>query len=235
MGAGCLLRYNEERRVVCRKSRKELGGGKGKIRVLTSQPKSLLLRQHPHRIGVFLDWEAGDVSFYNMVDGSHIYSYTRIKFWEILHPYFSLQGPGTSVAIYLASDHTENCPDSFPKISVTRSRSSDKGVPQEANSVTSISVSPLGISEMPPLKALIVKKAVAVWRVAHFQYVNISTPCKEREAERGMGQLENGWENFLQWYLWGNVVSLKVVTICHRKLKTNAWYLFCFVAQCVLK
>ncbi|KAK1327472.1 hypothetical protein QTO34_012974, partial [Cnephaeus nilssonii] len=84
----------------------------GEIRVLTSQPESLSVRQHPHRIGVFLDWEAGDVSFYNM-------------------------GPGTSVAICLASDHTENCPDSSPKTSVTHSRSSDMGVPQEANSVTS--------------------------------------------------------------------------------------------------
>ncbi|XP_006764420.1 PREDICTED: butyrophilin subfamily 1 member A1-like [Myotis davidii] len=107
----------------------------GEIRVLTSQSEPLSLRQCPHKIGVFLDWEAGDVSFYNMDDGSHMYSFTRIQFCGILRPYFSLQGPGTSVAICTASDHTENCPDSSPKTSVTHSRSSDMGVPQEANSL----------------------------------------------------------------------------------------------------
>ncbi|XP_005860188.1 PREDICTED: butyrophilin subfamily 1 member A1-like [Myotis brandtii] len=107
----------------------------GEIWVLTSQSELLSLRQRPHRIGVFLDWEGGDVSFYNMVDGSHIYSFTRIQFCGTLRPYFSLQGPGTSVAICPASDHTENCPDSSPKTSVTHSRSSDMGVPQEANSL----------------------------------------------------------------------------------------------------
>lgn len=87
---------------------------------------------------MFLDWEAGDVYFYNMVDGSYSYSFTRIKFCGILHPYFSLQGPGTSAAICLGSDHTEKCPDSSPKSFVAHSRSSDMGVPQEANPFTSV-------------------------------------------------------------------------------------------------
>uniref|UniRef100_G1Q0J0 Butyrophilin subfamily 1 member A1 n=1 Tax=Myotis lucifugus TaxID=59463 RepID=G1Q0J0_MYOLU len=108
---------------------------KEEIGVLTFQSEPLSLGQCPDRIGVFLDWEAGDVSFYNMVDGSHIYSFTGIQFCGILRPYFSLQGPGTSVAICPASDHTENCPDSSPKTSVTHLRSSDMGVPQEANSL----------------------------------------------------------------------------------------------------
>ncbi|XP_014690572.3 butyrophilin subfamily 1 member A1-like isoform X1 [Equus asinus] len=107
----------------------------GEIRTLTSQPQILSLMQHSHRIGVFLDWEAGDVSFYNMVDGSHIYSFTEVTFCGILHPYFSLQGPGTSITICLASDCTENCPDSSPKTSLARLRSCDMDVPQEANSL----------------------------------------------------------------------------------------------------
>lgn len=107
----------------------------GEIRTLTSRPQTLSLMQHSHRIGVFLDWEAGDVSFYNMVDGSHIYSFTEVTFCGILHPYFSLQGPGTSITICLASDRTENCPDSSPKTSLTHLRSCDMDVPQEANSL----------------------------------------------------------------------------------------------------
>uniref|UniRef100_F7A6E0 Butyrophilin subfamily 1 member A1 n=1 Tax=Equus caballus TaxID=9796 RepID=F7A6E0_HORSE len=107
----------------------------GEIRTLTSRPQTLSLRQHSHRIGVFLDWEAGDVSFYNMVDGSHIYSFAEVTFCGILHPYFSLQGPGTSITICLASDCTENCPDSSPKTSLTHLRSCDMDVPQEANSL----------------------------------------------------------------------------------------------------
>nr|XP_008509342.1 PREDICTED: butyrophilin subfamily 1 member A1-like [Equus przewalskii] len=107
----------------------------GEIRTLTSRPQTLSLMQHSHRIGVFLDWEAGDVSFYNMVDGSHIYSFTEVTFCGILHPYFSLQGPGTSITICLASDRTENCPDSSPKTSLTHLRSCDMDVSQEANSL----------------------------------------------------------------------------------------------------
>uniref|UniRef100_A0A8C0E4B6 Butyrophilin subfamily 1 member A1 n=1 Tax=Balaenoptera musculus TaxID=9771 RepID=A0A8C0E4B6_BALMU len=65
----------------------------------TSQRKSLSLRQHSCRIGVFLDWDAGNVSFYNMIDGSHIYSFTGITFCGTLRPYFSLQGAGASLTI----------------------------------------------------------------------------------------------------------------------------------------
>uniref|UniRef100_A0A8C0KRS6 Butyrophilin subfamily 1 member A1 n=1 Tax=Canis lupus dingo TaxID=286419 RepID=A0A8C0KRS6_CANLU len=52
---------------------------KGEVKFPTS-PESLSLKQHPQRIGVFLDWEDGDVSFYNMADGSHICSFTGLTF-----------------------------------------------------------------------------------------------------------------------------------------------------------
>ncbi|XP_044930211.1 butyrophilin subfamily 3 member A2-like isoform X2 [Mustela putorius furo] len=95
--------------------------------------ESLSPRQHHQRIGVFLDQEDGDLSFYNMLDGSHIFSFIGITLHQTLRPYFSLQGAGTSVTICTTSDDTDNYPDSSPNISVTHLRSGDMGVPQEAN------------------------------------------------------------------------------------------------------
>uniref|UniRef100_A0A8C6FJT0 Butyrophilin subfamily 1 member A1 n=1 Tax=Moschus moschiferus TaxID=68415 RepID=A0A8C6FJT0_MOSMO len=107
----------------------------GKVIFPTSQKSSPSLRQQPHRIGVFLDWADGNVSFYNMADGSHIYSITGIAFCGTLYPYFSLRGTGTSLTICSTSDHPGNCPDSSPKTSRTHLSSCDTSVPQEANSL----------------------------------------------------------------------------------------------------
>ncbi|XP_059257511.1 butyrophilin subfamily 1 member A1-like [Mustela nigripes] len=104
----------------------------GEFKVPTTS-ESLSLREHPQRIGVFLDQEDGDLSFYNMLDGSHIFSFIGVTLHKILRPYFSLQGAGTSVTICSTSDDTENFPDSSPNTSVTHLRSGDMGVPQEAN------------------------------------------------------------------------------------------------------
>lgn len=104
----------------------------GKVVFPNSQKNSPSLRQQPRRIGVFLDWEVGNLSFYNMADGSHIYSFTGVTFCGTLFPYFSLRGTGASLTICSTSDHPENCPDSSPKTSLTHLSSS---VPQEANSL----------------------------------------------------------------------------------------------------
>uniref|UniRef100_A0A8C0JL91 Butyrophilin subfamily 1 member A1-like n=1 Tax=Canis lupus dingo TaxID=286419 RepID=A0A8C0JL91_CANLU len=53
----------------------------------------LSLRQFPHRIGIFLDLkegEEGEVSFYNMTDGSHIFSFSLASSSGTLFPYFRL-------------------------------------------------------------------------------------------------------------------------------------------------
>ncbi|KAL0965345.1 hypothetical protein UPYG_G00280070 [Umbra pygmaea] len=49
----------------------------------------LLLKAKPRKVGVFVDYEEGQVSFYNVEDRSHIYSFTDYTFNKKLYPYFS--------------------------------------------------------------------------------------------------------------------------------------------------
>ncbi|XP_058250066.1 butyrophilin subfamily 1 member A1-like isoform X2 [Hemibagrus wyckioides] len=50
---------------------------------------SLTLRQKVEEVGVFVDYEEGLVSFYDVKSSSHIYSFTSQSFSENLYPYFS--------------------------------------------------------------------------------------------------------------------------------------------------
>ncbi len=50
---------------------------------------SLSLRVKPQRVGVFVDYEEGLVSFYDVESSSHIYTYTDQSFTDKLYPYFS--------------------------------------------------------------------------------------------------------------------------------------------------
>ncbi|XP_060788936.1 E3 ubiquitin-protein ligase TRIM39-like isoform X2 [Neoarius graeffei] len=49
----------------------------------------LSLREKPKKVGVFVDYEKGLVSFYDVEVRSHIYSFTGQSFTEKLYPYFS--------------------------------------------------------------------------------------------------------------------------------------------------
>ncbi|XP_026145470.1 E3 ubiquitin-protein ligase TRIM39-like [Carassius auratus] len=49
----------------------------------------LSLRVKPQRIGVFVDYEEGLISFYDVESSSHIYSFTGQSFTGKLYPYFS--------------------------------------------------------------------------------------------------------------------------------------------------
>ncbi|CDQ60776.1 unnamed protein product [Oncorhynchus mykiss] len=49
----------------------------------------LFLREKPQKVGVFVDYDEGQVSFYDVEARSHIYSFTGCTFTEKLYPYFS--------------------------------------------------------------------------------------------------------------------------------------------------
>lgn len=50
---------------------------------------SLCVRVKPQKVGVFVDYEEGLVSFYDVESSSHIYSFTGQSFTQTLYPFFS--------------------------------------------------------------------------------------------------------------------------------------------------
>uniref|UniRef100_A0A8C8SLS5 Uncharacterized protein n=1 Tax=Pelusios castaneus TaxID=367368 RepID=A0A8C8SLS5_9SAUR len=71
----------------------------GEYKARTSPPTHLPVSVRPSRVGIFLDYEAGEVSFYNVTDVSHLFTFTD-TFSGTLHPYFSpcLNAGGTNAA-----------------------------------------------------------------------------------------------------------------------------------------
>ncbi|XP_071358333.1 uncharacterized protein [Trachinotus anak] len=53
-------------------------------------PSVLCLKSHPQRVGVFVDYEKGLVSFYDVDSAALLYSFTGCSFTEKLYPFFSL-------------------------------------------------------------------------------------------------------------------------------------------------
>ncbi|CAK6982583.1 E3 ubiquitin-protein ligase TRIM21-like, partial [Scomber scombrus] len=58
-------------------------------RACNSPPVCLSLKSQPQKVGVFVDYEEGLVSFYDVDAAALIYSFTGCSFTEKLYPYFS--------------------------------------------------------------------------------------------------------------------------------------------------
>ncbi|KAF4008268.1 hypothetical protein G4228_019962 [Cervus hanglu yarkandensis] len=72
---------------------------------------SLMQAPHPRlRVGVFLDHQAGDVSFYNMTDGSHIFSFPQASFSGTLFPYFMISSGDVSLTVCSKVGGSEGLP-----------------------------------------------------------------------------------------------------------------------------
>ena len=78
---------------------------------LSQTPLSLMKAPHPRlRVGVFLDHQEGDVSFYNMIDGSHIFSFPQASFSGTLFPYFMISSGNVSMTICSKVGGSEGLP-----------------------------------------------------------------------------------------------------------------------------
>ncbi|KAK9524968.1 hypothetical protein VZT92_017324 [Zoarces viviparus] len=61
----------------------------GSLSACTGPSVTLRLQETPQKVGVFLDYEEGSVSFYDTEAKAHIYTYTCCDFAEPLYPYFN--------------------------------------------------------------------------------------------------------------------------------------------------
>ncbi|KAJ8261581.1 hypothetical protein GJAV_G00155950 [Gymnothorax javanicus] len=70
------------------------------LQACSDPPTPLPLQDRPSRVGVFVDYEGGQVSFYDVEARTHIYSFTGCSFTEKLLPYFSpgINDDGTNAA-----------------------------------------------------------------------------------------------------------------------------------------
>uniref|UniRef100_A0A8C5USG8 Tripartite motif family like 1 n=2 Tax=Microcebus murinus TaxID=30608 RepID=A0A8C5USG8_MICMU len=66
---------------------------------VSSPLKGQHVREPVHKVGVFLDYESGNIAFYNVTDESLIYSFPPASFQEALRPIFSpcLPNEGTNI------------------------------------------------------------------------------------------------------------------------------------------
>ncbi|CAM4665863.1 unnamed protein product [Caretta caretta] len=60
----------------------------GEYKALSTPRTTITVETKPTRVGIFLDYEAGELSFYNLSDDSHIYTF-RYSFPGTLRPFFS--------------------------------------------------------------------------------------------------------------------------------------------------
>ena len=61
----------------------------GRLHACAGPSITLHLQETPQKVGVFLDYEEGLVSFYNAEAKTHIYTYSGCAFTGALHPYLN--------------------------------------------------------------------------------------------------------------------------------------------------
>uniref|UniRef100_A0A8C0W5X9 Butyrophilin-like protein 1 n=1 Tax=Castor canadensis TaxID=51338 RepID=A0A8C0W5X9_CASCN len=86
----------------------------------------------PCRVGVFLDYSEGDVSFYNMTDGSHIFSFSEISFCGTVFPYFCFRAGDVSLTICSMASGSERLPVPVDSSSLEESLSPQRKVSAQA-------------------------------------------------------------------------------------------------------
>ncbi|XP_034382096.1 E3 ubiquitin-protein ligase TRIM7-like [Cyclopterus lumpus] len=67
-----------------------IGIDEGIYRAYTSKSVKLTLKDKLQKVGIFVDYNKGEVSFFDVNSKLHIYSFTGYHFTEKLYPYFSL-------------------------------------------------------------------------------------------------------------------------------------------------
>ncbi|CAK6978503.1 E3 ubiquitin-protein ligase TRIM21-like [Scomber scombrus] len=84
---------------------------KNEYRPFSDPPVLLSLKWKPQKVGVFVDYEEGLVSFYDVDAATLIYSFTDCKFTEKLYPYFNTRhkdgGKNSAPLIISPGSHTD--------------------------------------------------------------------------------------------------------------------------------
>ncbi|XP_021498921.1 E3 ubiquitin-protein ligase TRIM17 [Meriones unguiculatus] len=71
----------------------QLSKGKKHLPLLPHTTTPVTLVEPPSHMGIFLDFQAGEVSFYSVNDGSHLHSFSQASFPGPLLPFFCLGSP----------------------------------------------------------------------------------------------------------------------------------------------